>query len=215
MQAAGDPSKAEVAAVTVAALERQAEWCGDNGHEPCNGSLLCERVASYQVGRASFDSRARSFDVGALAAEYAGREPSAAWPTTALLRVVHDGLERVPWSSGAFRRSVMITSALARLGERGIPADAIVRLCVGPLLARRITVHVVHALADLRRAEVAEEDLPWQLRGWLPTFAQLPNMDESGLLMSALTGPGVAELARIFHGHDHLDGCRGSDPAWA
>jgi hypothetical protein len=88
----------------------------------------------------------------------------------------------------------MITSALARLGERGIPADAIVRLCIGPLLARRITVHVVHALAAVRRAEVTEEELPRQLRGWLSTFAHMPDMDESALMMSALTGPGVAEF---------------------
>lgn len=196
MQAAGEPSKAEIAAVTAAAVRRDAQWCGHSAHDPCEGSLLCERVAAHEAQQASFDSEARSFDVGAVAAAYRGREPSAVWPTTALLRVVHDGLERVPWRSEAFHRSVMITSALARLGERGIPADAIVRLCIGPLLARRVTVHVVHALAATRRREVTEEQLPWQLRGWLPSFAHLPDMDESGLMMSALTGPGVAELTQ-------------------
>lgn len=194
MQASGDPTQAEVTATIAEALERHAEGCHDEGHAACRGSLLCERVRDYQQAKTSFDSRARSFDVGALAADFEGREPSAAWPTTALLRVVHDGLEQVPWGRQEFRRSVVITSALARLGERGIPADAIVRLCVGPLLARRITVHAVHALAAIRRGQVGEEQLPWQLLGWLPTFEHLPDMDESRLMMSALTGSGVAEL---------------------
>ena len=114
MQAAGEPSKAEIAAVTATALERYADQCGEEGHQGCNGSLACERVAAHEVQQALVDSRARSFDVGGLAAQFRNREPSATWPTTALLRVVHDGLERAPWSSGAFHRSVMITSALAR-----------------------------------------------------------------------------------------------------
>ncbi|MCA0144820.1 hypothetical protein [Blastococcus sp. LR1] len=108
--------------------------------------------------------------------------------------MVHDGLEVVPWAAGGFHRSVLITSALARLGERGILADAIVRLCIGPLLARRVTLHVVHAMAATRRGVVDADALPRQLRGWLTAFAHLPDMDESGLLMSALTGPGIAEL---------------------
>jgi hypothetical protein len=65
---------------------------------------------------------------------------------------------------------------------------------VGPLLARRITVHVVHALAAIRRGQVGEEQLPWELVGWLPVFEHLPDMDEGRLMMSALTGSGVAEL---------------------
>lgn len=194
MQGAGKPSKAEIADVTAIAVQTFARRCGEGGHEECEGSLVCERVAAHSEQEILFDSKARSFDVGAVAADYRNREPSAAWPTTALLRVVHDGLERVPWSDGAFHRSVMITSALARLGERGIPADSIVRLCVGPLLARRVTVHVVHALAAVRGGGIAKENLPWQLQGWLPTFGHLPDMDEGALMMSALTGPGVGEL---------------------
>ena len=52
----------------------------------------------------------------------------------------------------------------------------------------------MHALVAVRGRRVTEEQLPWQLQGWLPTFSQLPDMDQDVLMMSALTGPGVAEL---------------------
>ncbi|MGY5882499.1 hypothetical protein [Modestobacter lacusdianchii] len=174
----------------LSSVERFAEICSGAGHVYCNPEVPCVEAADLLRQQVAMDSAARAFDVGTQARSVQG-EPTASWPTSALVRVVQEGLEEHPWGEGAFRRSVVITSALARLGERGLPADAVVRLCLAGRLRRRMTLHVVAAHRAVRGGRVRFDELPHQLQGWVGELGD-PGRDHTGageLEMWALTGP--------------------------
>lgn len=94
--------------------------------------------------------------------------------------------DEAPWSRRGFQRTVWLTSALARLGERGIPADAVIRTYFGSRIRRHMVLEVVNARMALSEAKIEFERLPPQLREWLPLVPEHRMFDE--LVVESLTG---------------------------
>ncbi|WP_138945663.1 lipopolysaccharide assembly protein LapB [Plantibacter sp. M259] len=69
---------------------------------------------------------AAKFDAGRERLHLRHEQPNENWTTSALLRTARD-LLLTPPTSNPWWRSIAITTALARLGERGLSADIVVR----------------------------------------------------------------------------------------
>ncbi|MFS0704038.1 hypothetical protein AB6N23_05880 [Cellulomonas sp. 179-A 9B4 NHS] len=142
---------------------------------------------------------ATSFDVSKEVLERGGEWPGHHWSTPALLRLVKtEALE--PPRRDPRRRIMRVTTALARLGERGIPADAVVRTCLGPALVRQIIIEAasIWVLTNdgrLPRGAFAE------MEAWMDLFDSDPaltGVDRSSLpeVVSATITGDVARRAR-------------------
>lgn len=84
--------------------------------------------------------------------------PSDSWHTTSLLSVVSEACSTSPWTldgtsrwQPAFKRHVAVTSAAARLAERGFDLDGLVRGGFGEQLTGAILARAVQAAVELRR----------------------------------------------------------------
>jgi len=155
------------------AAARFAEHCAEADHQlsssgsaPCGCRALAAQAA-LDVDRLE---HAQSFDAGQEHAEHLLGFPDRTWTSTALLREVVDSWTTEPWNDmrGWFQRGVWTTAALARLGERGIPADALVRRGLQRRFRLRLTALVVTARADLAvregdspRPPIAPPLMPW------------------------------------------------------
>lgn len=73
------------------------------------------------------------FDANRLLLSHGTEEPCSRWETAALLRLVSESIDGGRRGLSR-RRTIMLTSALARLGERGIGADMVLRTWMGPRL---------------------------------------------------------------------------------
>lgn len=159
------------------ALSQFADHCSELEHSQCGGSGACVQQLEEHRVRATREHHARRFDLGRDTLGAVG-EPSESWSTGALVRTVHD-LTLTPPTRDWLRRSVFITSALARLGERGLPADAVVRTGLGKNLLRRIFVAAAGFWCAAREGEVDAEGVPAMLRGWVALLdgcEQLPRL---------------------------------------
>lgn len=101
--------------------------CSATGHQLCNGTGTC---ASLNL---AIESSSEVLEgVGADYVHHQG-EPSHRWSTAQLLRLVSDNLRRLNVPD-RLRRDTQITSALGKLADRGLSADAIIRTGFGPML---------------------------------------------------------------------------------
>lgn len=126
--------------IILTVLERYAHECAQGEHQGCEGRRECEGALesySQQIP----DTGAALFDSSKILLARGQAWPDETWPTTALLRLVKNSVLDAPYRD-PMRRSLLITTALARLGERGIPADAVIRTCLGPPLVRHIIIQI-------------------------------------------------------------------------
>jgi hypothetical protein len=92
------------------------------------------------------------------------------------------------------RRSIAVTSALARLAERGIPADEIMRTCLGPVLIRHILLHVAAMWLSVARGDLDPSDIPHHFEPWFVIFDKEPalkigaDLELSEVLVAAMNG---------------------------
>ena len=174
--------------VAIRAFVYFAEHCEEGGHVMCNYDGSCEQALDNAIQRARFDLMARQFDLARLVIPPASEPPKHTWPTSVLFRVVKQTLIDEPaWSKSAHRRTVWLTSALARLGERGIPADAVVRTYFGTRIRRQMVIEIVGAYTAVATGRVTFNEIPRTLRDWFPLVPEGGNRDE--LLAHCLAGP--------------------------
>jgi len=152
-----------------AAFERLALDCESEGHALCSGTLECQLL--LQQHRAHLDRKAAAaqFDAGRERASIRGQQPAHTWSTSALLRTATELLLRPPVNDVLWR-SIAITTALARLGERGLSADAVVRTCIGPILIRRILGDTGLFWSAHRNSDIPQDQIPEVLRPWCRIF---------------------------------------------
>ena len=153
----------------------------------CDPPGACDRALENAIQRSHFDLSARQFDLAHASIPPSFEPPAHTWSTSALFRVVTQTLLDEPaWSKSAHRRTVWLTSALARLGERGIPADAIVRTYFGSRIRRQMVIEIVGAYIALKRERARVNQIPPHLREW---FSLVPeSRDLEDLLGQCLAG---------------------------
>jgi hypothetical protein len=115
--------------------------CADAGHVVCLSPSACEKFADSASRTANAENRATSFDARRAALERRDEMPDHSWTTTELLARVEELFRAQPNIDGPFR-TIAITTGLARLGERGLPVDWLVRDRIGPGLIRRVILGI-------------------------------------------------------------------------
>lgn len=154
--------------------------------------VSCTAMADEAHREAQAERSASTYDARRRALESHGALPDETWTCSALVMCVENLLQSQPNIDAPFR-SVAITMALARLGERGIATDWLVREQMGPGLVRRIIVAATSVWHRIRLGEIDHHHVP-ELHGWLSRIDQdAPENYETGrdrarLIMSALTG---------------------------
>jgi hypothetical protein len=140
-------------------LEVLSEKCAEEGHALCSPSPPCFLLREQLRSQAAHDADARAYDIGLLSREWTGM-PTVEWPVVALIGLVRRRLSQAPWVRDAFERHVQITSALARLGEHGIPADAIIRRCLRAPLRRALLTCLGTVLEAIAVGDLEASHLP-------------------------------------------------------
>lgn len=115
---------------------RIAAQCERTDHSFCGGTEACNDFREFVSGSG------QDFDAGRLLLNCGYDCPDQSWSTAALLRLVSeaiDGRESKP----SRRRTIRLTSALARLGERGLGADMVLRTWLGERLIRHAMMELV------------------------------------------------------------------------
>lgn len=153
------------------ALNDHATWCAELDHRGCESTHSCELAVVEWTGSGHhFDARRRLLDSQPA-------EPDHTWSTTALLRLIHDVVDERSELSN-LRRSLLATSTLARLAERGLGSDIILRTCLGGLISRRAVTRAAY-LWHRTRVEHVDGDTGW----FTPWLGMLD--DDSSLRRSA------------------------------
>ena len=142
-----------------------AETCEATGHTAAYHRLACDHALQALAAHVAASRRAHDFDAGKLALEQAEAMPAHSWSTAGLMRTVHDALLGQPRVRGLHRATV-ITMGLARLAERGFPADAFVRTCMRESILRRMTITLCAVWEEIQRGERKRADVP-ELATWL------------------------------------------------
>lgn len=174
--------------------------CADTGHAICRDPEACEDLAGYAERSTRFAQRSADYDARLLAIEGRGTIPDHTWKISALMARVEDLLHTQPNLDGPFR-TVAITTCLARLGERGISPDWLVRSQVGPSLIRRIILAAASVWHDVHVGRLSRDQVP-ELRGWLAGVdmdapaAYSPERDRARLITSCLAGETLERGAR-------------------
>ncbi|MDX3658464.1 hypothetical protein PV646_14240 [Streptomyces sp. ID05-26A] len=157
------------------AVRRYAEACASNDHSLCDHhESRCDQLAFELAERLRQHRLASIFDVGRELVTHQDTYPDQSWTTAALLRYVADTICVPPWwgTLSDAQRTVWLTSALARLGEKGIPPDAVVRRMLKGRLLRSITAQAIYAQAHI--ASISDGDpQEYMPRGVLPWVALL------------------------------------------
>lgn len=157
----------------LATLERLADGCSSGGHLLCAHTLECRLALDEMVAAKNSREMAAKFDAGRERLSLQFEQPSETWSTSALLRTARD-LLLTPPTSDPWWRSISITTSLARLGERGLSADAVVRTG----LARDLVKLIVRDAAMFWAASVAEDiervEVPDVLAPRPPCFKRTP-----------------------------------------
>lgn len=181
----GAPVPANLGDLRARAFALLAEECESTNHSLCGGGA-CSDLMSHERLRAERDTRARLFDAGHERLKTADEQPSHEWSTAALVRTATDLLVTPPTRDPLWR-SIAITTALARLGERGLPADPLVRSAIGPTLTRKILGDAAFYWTASREKHVARRRTPGILRPWLQLLDE-----EQALVGSEPASPGHA-----------------------
>lgn len=170
-----------------------AKACAQSNHDACGGQLSCEAVADDLDLEWNTEVAAARYDVRVVTGSWLHTMPTDEWPTAALLRSTSDLILSLPWENPRWR-SVSITSGLARLAERGIPADMVIRTCVGPALLRQALFVASSVWCESDPPERGR--VPHQLRGWLQLI------EDCGCGIDCLRSPSEVFTAVI------------NDPSW-
>lgn len=162
----------------VLAARRFADECTKTAHQlSSSSSTVCECQALAEHASRDLEqlARAQVFDAGREHVERRNGFPDRTWASAALLREVVDSWMTPPWRDGrgSLQRGMWATAALARLGERGLPPDALIRRGLHRRFRVQLTSLVVTARADMA---VREEDSPRQpiappLLPWIDALA--------------------------------------------
>lgn len=183
-----NPQPLELDEFAIRAFGYFVDECRESGHRMCQPPGACELALDNAIERSRFDAAARQFDLAHVCVPSLSDPPAHTWPTAALFRVVTQTLLDEPaWSKSAHRRVVWLTSALARLGERGIPADAIVRTHFGPRIRRQMVIEIVGAYIAVKRGRAEVRQIPRTLQEWFPLVPE--DVDLNELLARCLAGP--------------------------
>lgn len=151
-----------------AAILHFENLCFHSDHGLCGDSRVCTSALTAIGEAKSSKERAARFDVGREVLARGDEMPDQTWPTTTLLAFVHRHLLNQPNVRGLWRATA-ITTALARLAERGIPADCVVRTCIGPTLLRRILMTTSATWLATRAGDIPRDRIP-ELEGWFQLF---------------------------------------------
>lgn len=92
-----------------------------------------------------------------------------------MLRTASDLLATPPTTNQLWR-SIAITTALARLGERGLPADPVVRIGLGPGLAKRILGDAAFFWSAAQADHLTRNGIPPLLGPWCDLFDEEPGL---------------------------------------
>lgn len=150
---------------TLAFVAERSMQCSRRGHPQCGDPRQCE-ASRYEAENAlQQDQAASRFDAGALLVQRQESMPSASWSTSELLNYVQNALLSQPNICPA-RRSISITTALARLGERDFNPDWVLRTLLGEELCRHIIITCAVVWNRIRLGELDVRDVP-ELHGWL------------------------------------------------
>ncbi|MGI6873932.1 hypothetical protein [Amycolatopsis sp. 3B14] len=147
------------------ACERSGHTLGRRDGQECRCGQLADRLEGERQAR----FEAETYDVSKYQLQASGVDefPTLEWPAPALIRTVTDDLTTPPWlAKNPQRRMVKLTSALARIGERGLPPDALVRIG----LRRRIKFQITSLVIGFYREQFPDElvdKLPEDLQQWL------------------------------------------------
>lgn len=175
------------------AFELLAEQCAQADHEWCDQTRACEDVGAEHARRRDLAQRAQAFDAGHERWAVADSQPGHDWSTCALMRTAVD-LMLTPPARDPLWRATAITTALARLGERGLPADAVVRTGIGADLIRKILRDASFFWSAATADQAARGRVPRILRPWcdlLDAEAGLAGLDRPSpghVLAVALAG---------------------------
>ncbi|WP_255769019.1 hypothetical protein [Pseudarthrobacter sulfonivorans] len=102
----------------------------------------------------------------------------------------------VPWTHSGLKRMIWATSSLARLAERGVPADAFVRTHLADRIRRKIALHVAVAWSHFQR-EGTMDGIPHQAASWLALFERtvgFSSSDSSRSFLDALIAASTGEF---------------------
>lgn len=157
-------------ALASTALHVFASECENRDHVPCGQTGSCLELLEDLRRSREIAQRAKGFDAKKEALVRQGQEPASDWSTAALIRMLLDFILTPP-SENWIWRSIVITSALARLGERGLSPDAILRTGLGEDLARRVLLDAAAFLAAEKSGDLRREEIPTFLHGWCDLLA--------------------------------------------
>jgi len=156
------------------ALVRHAAECSARDHEWCQGTADCTKALDAHRDALAREGATSAFDVTKVLLGHGDSWPDERWSTTALLRLVKtEALE--PPHRDPRRRILRVTTALARLGERGLPPDAVLRTCLGPALVRRIIIEVSAMWVLAREGRLPREKLT-MFEAWLAALDAEPGL---------------------------------------
>lgn len=163
------------------ALARYAAECAAEAHALCDHTEDCQRALA--VHRAEAAESAMPFDASQEVLRYGDRWPDERWSTPALLWLVKTGALQPPHRD-PLRRTMLVTTALARLGERGLPPDAVLRTCLGPALLRRIIIEAGAVWTLVRDGKVRRDRLG-RIEDWLRLLDAEPGLQDPGELTTS------------------------------
>lgn len=180
-------------ALIITALELFAGQCCESGHAMCDHTGACLDALDAQAQKNAAAACAARFDASGSVLSKRTEEPSSTWSTSELLRTVLDRVLTPPNIDWLWR-SITITSALARLGERGLSPDAVLRTGFGRDLRRRILRDATAFWLAERDGSLTRDDVPAFLRGWVDLLDAEPALDSNDLT-TTWTGQAVLPLS--------------------
>lgn len=160
----------------LATLERLAHECRSSGHLLCDRTQECRTALDRLMAARSGREKAARFDAGEERLRLQAEQPNETWTTSALLRTAKD-LLLTPPTKNPWWRSIAITTALARLGERGLSADAVVRTGFARDLVQLIVRDAAMFWCAAGLDDVDDVAVPDILEPWVALLASDRSLD--------------------------------------
>lgn len=144
--------------------------CSARGHLDCSNKPLCDEVSTHVAEEIAAFQKAAGYELDKSQNFIGGEGPNSRSSTAALFNCVSTLILSPPWEN-PLKRKVWSTTALAKLAERGIPADAVVRKHLARPLLSKIAFHI--ALAWHHSKNTGEpQKIPRVASAWLERFMQ-------------------------------------------
>lgn len=135
-------------------LGQARDVCAATRHALCGNSFACQDLVEVFSG-----SGVEPEGIGTGIGLVTNGQPTAQWTTPQLLRLVSDDLKKIHVRD-RFKRDTVLTSALARLGERGLEPDAVVRTGLGDELLAAILEEAIYGRFLVMDGHCDIDDLP-------------------------------------------------------